>query len=34
MKAKPMKFDGKIRFLTDCTHEWKGQTLDLMHVDS
>ena len=25
--------DGKIQFLDDCTHEFKGQTLDLLDVD-
>jgi len=25
--------DGKIQFLTDCTHEFAGQTLDLLEVD-
>lgn len=25
--------DGKIKFLPDCTHEYAGQTLDLLEVD-
>ena len=25
--------DGKIQFLDDCTHEFRGQTLDLLEVD-
>ncbi len=25
--------DGKVQFLSDCTHEFAGQTLDLLEVD-
>lgn len=25
--------DGKVQFLADCTHEFKGQTLDLLEVE-
>lgn len=25
--------DGKVQFLSDCTHEFAGQTLDLLDVD-
>lgn len=25
--------DGRIQFLNDCTHEYAGQTLDLLEVD-
>jgi hypothetical protein len=25
--------DGKVQFLDDCTHEFAGQTLDLLEVD-
>ena len=25
--------DGKVQFLTDCTHEFAGQTIDLLDVD-
>jgi len=25
--------DGKIKFLNDCTHEFAGQTMDLLEVD-
>lgn len=25
--------DGKVRFLDDCTHEYAGQTMDLLEVD-
>jgi hypothetical protein len=25
--------DGKVQFLDDCTHEFKGQTLDLLEID-
>lgn len=25
--------DGKVRFLSDCTHELAGQTLDILDVD-
>lgn len=26
--------DGKVRFLSDCTHEYAGQTLDLLDIDN
>lgn len=26
--------DGKVQFLDDCTHEFKGQTLDLLDVNA
>lgn len=25
--------DGKVQFLTDCTHEFAGQTVDLLEID-
>jgi len=25
--------DGRVQFLTDCTHEFAGQTMDLLDVD-